>query len=127
MKKSNDLTGGQKLLSSEAEEQITVIEYCDLLRIPVVHIPNEGKRSVGYAAMLKRMGLKKGFPDLFVTRARWGYHGLFIEMKYDRGKTSKDQEEWISLLRGEGYACAVCYNASEAIEIIEKYNKGDRK
>ena len=90
-------------------------------------IPNEGKRSVVAGAMLKRAGMRPGFPDLFLPRPRGKYHGLFIEMKYDRGKTSKDQEEWISLLRGEGYACAVCYNASEAIEIIEKYNKGDRK
>jgi hypothetical protein len=111
------------LISSETEEQKAVVEYCDLLHIPIVHIPNEGKRSVSYAAMLKRMGLKKGFPDLFVTRARGGYHGLFIEMKYDKGKTSKDQKEWLELLTAEGYACAVCYDAAEAIKIIESYNR----
>ena len=109
--------------SSETEEQKVVIEYCDLLKIPIVHIPNEGKRSASYAAMLKSMGLRRGFPDLFVTRARGGYHGLFIEMKYDKGKTSKDQKEWIELLTSEGYACAVCYTADEAIQFIKKYNE----
>ena len=111
-----------QLKSSETEEQKAVIEYCDLLHIPIVHIPNEGKRSLSYAALLKSLGLRKGFPDLFVTRARAGYHGLFIEMKYGKGKTSKDQEDWLKILSQEGYACVVCYNAKDAIKIIENYN-----
>lgn len=98
-----------------------MVKYCDLLHIPIVHIPNEGKRSVSYAAMLKRMGLRNGFPDLFVTRARGGYHGLFIEMKYDNGKTTKDQRDWLKRLAAEGYACVVCNGADEAIEAIKKY------
>jgi hypothetical protein len=44
-------------------------------------------------------------------------------MKYDKGKTSKDQKEWLELLTAEGYACAVCYDAAEAIKIIESYNR----
>ncbi len=112
-----------KLRSSESAEQIAVVEYCDLLHIPVVHIPNEGKRSVSYAAILKSMGLRSGFPDLFVPRARGGYHGLFIEMKYGKNKTTKEQKEWLERLSAEGYACAVCYGAAEAIKTIESYNR----
>ena len=67
--------------SSEAAEQEAVVEYCDVRHIPIVHIPNEGKRSVSYAAQLKRAGMRKGFPDLFVPLAREGFHGLFVEMK----------------------------------------------
>lgn len=111
------------LTSSEMEEQKAVVEYCDLLHIPIVHIPNEGKRSVSYAAILKSMGLRSGFPDLFVPRARGGYHGLFIEMKYGKNKTTKEQKEWLERLAAEGYACAVCYGAAEAIKIIESYNR----
>lgn len=109
--------------SSEDAEQEAVVEYCDLLHIPILHIPNEGKRSVSYAARMKRMGLRSGFPDLFVTLARGGYHGLFIEMKYGNNKTTKEQKEWLELLTAEGYACAVCYGAAEAIKIIESYNR----
>ncbi len=109
--------------SSEDAEQEAVVEYCDLLHIPIVHIPNEGKRSLSYAARMKRMGLRSGFPDLFVTLARGGYHGLFIEMKYGKNKTTKEQKEWLELLSTEGYACAVCYNAAEAIKVIENYNR----
>ena len=109
--------------SSEDAEQEAVVEYCDLLHIPIVHIPNEGKRSLSYAARMKRMGLRSGFPDLLVPIARGGYHGLFIEMKYGKNKTTKEQKEWLERLSAEGYACAVCYNAAEAIKTIESYNR----
>lgn len=109
--------------SSEDAEQEAVVEYCDLLHIPIVHIPNEGKRSLSYAARMKRMGLRSGFPDLLVPLARGGYHGLFIEMKYGKNKTTKEQKEWLERLSAESYACAVCYNAAEAIKTIESYNR----
>ena len=109
--------------SSEEAEQITVIEYCDLLGIPVTHTANEGKRSAAYGARLKRMGLRPGFPDLLITRARGGYHGFAIEMKYGDNKPTPDQIEWLRRLSGERYATAVCYSAAEAISLIEKYNK----
>ena len=109
--------------SSEDAEQEAVVEYCDLLHIPIVHIPNEGKRSLSYAARMKRMGLRSGFPDLLVPLARGKYHGLFIEMKYGKNKTTKEQKEWLERLSAEGYACAVCYNAAEAIKTIESYNR----
>ena len=109
--------------SSEDAEQEAVVEYCDLLHIPIVHIPNEGKRSLSYAARMKKMGLRRGFPDLLVPLARGGYHGLFIEMKYWKNKTTKEQKEWLERLSAEGYACAVCYNAAEAIKTIESYNR----
>ena len=112
-----------KLRSSECAEQIAVVEWCDLMHIPVVHIPNEGKRSPATANLLKSMGLRKGFPDLLVMRARGGYHGFAVEMKYDKGKTTKDQEEWLEILSAEGYACVVCWNADDAIRLIDKYNK----
>ena len=111
-------------LSSEIYEQEVVVKYCLLHRIPIVHIPNEGKRNVAYAVMLKRIGLQKGFPDLFITRASRGFHGLFIEMKYGKGKPTKEQNEWLELLALEGYACAICYDADEAIKIIKKYHNG---
>ena len=38
---------------SEDEYQQTVVEYCDACKIPVVHIANEGKRSVAYDARMK--------------------------------------------------------------------------
>ena len=107
---------------SEESEQVAVIEYCDLMGIPVTHSANEGKRSAAFGARLKRMGLRPGFPDLLITRARGGYHGFAIEMKYGKNKPTSDQIEWLRRLSSEGYATAVCYSAADAINLIKKYN-----
>ena len=107
--------------SSEDLEQEAVIEWCDLKRIPVVHIPNEGKRSAAYALRMKRMGLRPGFPDLFIPLARGNYHGLFIEMKYGDGRVSSDQKDWLELLSREGYRAAVCRGFDAAIKEITAY------
>lgn len=98
-----------------------MVDWCDLAHIPIVHIPNEGKRGLAYANTLKRMGLRPGFPDLFVPLARGGYHGLFVEMKSDKGKPSEKQKEWLRALNKEGYACTVCRSADDAIKMIYTY------
>lgn len=114
------------LQATELSEQITVIEFCDLFGIPVVHIANEGKRSVAGGAILKRAGLRKGFPDLFVPVACKGYHGLFIEMKTKTGKATAEQIEWLRKLDTNGYFCAVCHGSDQAIELITKYIENER-
>lgn len=117
----------KKPKSTETEEQITVVDFCRISGIPVVHIPNEGKRSPWRGAEEVRMGLATGFPDLFLPLARGKYHGLMIEMKVTGGRLSSDQRKWLVLLRDSGYATAVCYGAEEAINIITKYKKLEEK
>ncbi len=109
---------------SEDEDQEAVINYCRLKSIPVVHIPNESKRSVSYGAKLKRLGLSPGFPDLFIPRASNGSHGLFIELKTDKGTVSDEQVEWILRLRSEGYTAYVCRGFDAAKEAIDQYLQG---
>lgn len=112
---------------TESGEQEAVVQFCELMRIPVVHIPNEGKRSAAYAAQMKRMGLAKGFPDLFIPVARSGFHGLFIELKRDRGsKPTAEQKSWIEYLNRAGYRAAVCHGADAAIEEIKNYCGGKK-
>ena len=106
---------------SEADEQIAVIEYCELLGIPVYHIPNEGKRSVYAGAKHKRQGLRKGVPDLCIPVAKGRYHSLYIEMKAEGGKATREQADWIYLLRGQGMCAAVCEGARNAIGLIDEY------
>ena len=109
---------------TEDAEQEAVIEYCTLKGIKAVHIPNESKRSPAYGAKMKRMGLRKGFPDLSFPTPRKGYHGLYIELKRDRTcKPTAEQWRWINYLNGQGYCAAVCYGAGEAIMVIEEYFK----
>ena len=106
---------------SEEQEQIAVVQWCDFKNIPVVHIPNEGKRSVAYGSRLKRMGMRSGFPDLFIPLVRCGFHGFFIEMKVGYNKPTENQKRWLTALTKEGYACTVCYSADDAIKMIDAY------
>ena len=110
---------------NEEQEQAAVVDWCDLHGIPVVHIPNEGRRSAYTGANLKRMGMRPGFPDLFIPVARMGYHGLFVEMKVGKNKPTRAQIEWLRRLDAEGYAVCVRYGADEAIGSIEFYMGGD--
>ena len=110
---------------TESGEQEAVVQFCELMRIPVVHIPNEGKRSAAYAAQMKRMGLAKGFPDLFIPVAASGFHGLFIELKRDRkASATETQKVWLEYLNKEGYRAAVCHGSEEAMKEIENYFGG---
>ena len=111
-------------LTTEDDEQITVMQYCELKHIIAVHIPNESKRSLAYGAKMKRMGLSKGFPDLLFPTPNNGFHGLYIEFKRDKTcKPTPEQVEWINYLNEQGYRAVVCYGAGEAIDEIEEYFK----
>ena len=107
---------------TEAQEQITVINFCDLWGIPAVHVPNEGKRTLANGRQLARMGLRKGFPDLFIPVAKKSYHGMFIELKRDiKCKATEQQQKWIDYLNKQGYYAVICYGADDAIRQINNY------
>ncbi len=94
-------------------------------------IPNGGKREKRQdrkgrwfspaAQKLKREGVKRGIPDIFLACGRAGSHGLFIEMKAQDGKVSPEQALIHELLRAAGYAVIVCYSLESAITLITWY------
>ena len=85
------------------------------------HIPNGGSRNKAEAANLRRQGVKPGVPDIFLPAPRGNYHGLWIEMKNGKNKTTAYQNTYIDYLNGSGYRAAVCYGADEAIRVITEY------
>lgn len=112
---------------SEETEQMALIDWCNIntciypeLKL-IYHIPNGGKRGKSEGARLKRVGVKKGVPDLCLPVPRKNYHGLYIEMKYGNGRTSKEQKEWINKLNEQGYYAVVCNGFEEAKDTIERY------
>lgn len=107
---------------TEAQEQAAVIDFCKLWHIPAVHVPNEGKRTLANGRQLARMGLRRGFPDLFIPIAKKGYHGMFIELKRDiKCKPTEYQKQWIDYLNRQGYYAVICYGADDAIKQIGEY------
>lgn len=114
----------------EDTEQIGVMEWAqaNICRWPELkllhHIPNGGKRNRATAARLKEMGVKPGVPDLCLPVARNGYAGLYIEMKYGRGRPTEKQKEWIRALTDQGYRAVVCCGGVEATQELEDYLTG---
>ncbi len=113
---------------TEAEEQTALFEWAELQsgRFPEVrllyHVPNGGSRNKTEAARLRAQGVKAGVPDLCLPVARGGKHGLYIELKRQRGgRTSEEQEGWIKALRKQGFAAEVCKGWQEAAEMIVEY------
>lgn len=85
------------------------------------HIPNGGARDIVTASRMKRAGVKKGVPDLFLPHANPLWHGLWIEMKHGKNKQTKEQVEWEDFLESEGFKVVVCYSANEAIKALKDY------
>ena len=107
----------------ESDEQIRIFDYAQYnqkLRW-LFAIPNGGSRDIREAVRLKRQGVKAGVSDMFLPIPNSMYHGLFIELKVGKNKTSKMQEEFIDYVRMNGYMAKVCYGADEAIRTIKSY------
>lgn len=116
------------MIPTESEEQIALFEWTEWEsgRIPqlrlMFHIPNGGKRNKATAARLKREGVKAGVPDVFLPVPRGRYHGLFIEMKREKGgRLSQEQKRWLEELSKMGYKAEVCRGWEEAAKTVTGY------
>lgn len=117
------------------------LQYPHLANL-LVHIPNEGKRTVKYikgrlvctgGAKLKAEGMVKGASDLVLFVPNGEYHALCLETKveeeyYKKGKRkvkrtyqSQEQKDWQSEVEGQGYKYVVYRTADEFIKIIKDY------
>lgn len=85
-------------------------------------IPNGGKRHPATARKLKAEGVKPGVADLFLPHAAQGYHGLYIEMKRERGsRHDEEQKAFESYCKQSGYAYRLCKGAGDAIGVLQWY------
>ena len=109
--------------TTEHQEQAALIEWSshfwwgDLL----FAIPNGGYRTKIGAYKLKKEGVKKGVPDLFLAVPVQNYSGLFIEMKSRKGSVSADQKKMMKMLEKQGYHCVVCRSVTEGMFEITNY------
>jgi hypothetical protein len=112
---------------SEYHEQCKLFEWARLAAgtIPELHLLNASlngvKLSIGSAVKCKRMGMKKGFPDIFLPVYRDGYYGLFIEMKFGKNKLTEEQQKWREWLAYQGYFFKVCNSCDDAVKTITGY------
>jgi len=114
---------------TEANYQQQVVEWAKWAyktgkypNLDLLHCSLNGvKLSALQAIKAKQQGMLSGIPDLFLPVPMGGYHGLFIEMKSDKGRLSENQHWFLNKVELLGYKTAVCYSANEAIKTIENY------
>lgn len=116
---------------SKAQEQMTLFSWAAMQsgKYPelnlLYHVPNGGSRHKAEAGRLRAEGVKAGVPDLCLPVARGQYHGLYIELKRQRGgRTSDHQSEWLDALSAQGYKAALCYGWEQAAGTIIEYLTG---
>ena len=112
---------------SEYDEQLTIFEYAHGYagnldpRLRMLHAventKGEGRPPAGSEE-------SAGIPDMFLAVSVAPFHGLYIELKTQTGKTSAKQKRWQKALRMQGYASVVCYGADRAIETLREYLDG---
>lgn len=109
---------------TEHEEQVTLftwfrMRYAGML---MYAIPNGGARCSITGARLRDEGVLEGVPDIFLPCPSGGKHGLYIEMKRQKGgRVSAPQKAVMQALRMQGYEVAVCHGWQEARGCIEQY------
>ena len=113
-------------LPTEHQEQVALIQWFDATyrehRGRLFSVPNGTNKSRAAAAHFKREGLRSGVPDLMLPVASMGYHGLFIEMKRQKGGViSEAQKKWNAYLNEQGYLAVFCCGFEDAKQVIERY------
>jgi hypothetical protein len=112
----------KKIVPTEDEEQITLATWLTKQGIRFYAIPNGGRRNLREAVKLKRTGLSPGVPDICIPIPSGCYHGLYIELKRQKGgKLSTEQINWLEFLRERGYYADVAFGFEEAKQIVLYY------
>lgn len=87
----------------------------------MVAIPNAAKRSYKLMAMLKAEGFRAGIPDVLFLVARRGFMGMAIEFKTPGNKPKQHQQEFIDMMKQEGWHVLVLTDPMLAIQEVKLY------
>jgi hypothetical protein len=88
------------------------------------HLAGDGIARAIKMKKLKDEGFMPGVADLFLMIPRGEYHGMFIEMKAEKGALQTEQKEFLERADNQGYMAVTCYGFIEAKEAVTQYLKG---
>jgi hypothetical protein len=117
------------IYSPEWKEGVWFVKWCFMNHIEVIHIANEGKRSLKSGAILRAMGMVSGTPDFVIPIPRNGYGSLWLEMKQARIYTLSErkkptwikQEQKINELRELGNVADFSFGWVQAARMASAY------
>jgi len=108
-------------LESQLQQSLVTLLRMDHRCRNLFAIPNGGLRNIRTAVRLKKEGVLAGVPDLFLPVARGKFHGLFIELKTDKGVLSPSQKVMGENFMGLGYAVVVVRSVEEGRAKVAEY------
>jgi hypothetical protein len=109
---------------SEYVEQAQFAEWLDRNYPVLLWSASAGgmRTSIGTATKMKRMGYKRGIPDIQIFEPVGEKKGLFIELKRTQGGTvSSEQKVWLEKLNKRGYVAVVAKGFEQAKEVVKLY------
>lgn len=117
----------KSIYEGESGLQIAVITYLKLQYSTIKYCASAGgvRTSFKQAVKMKATGYVKGFPDLQILKPVGKYSGMFIELKYNKGRMSPEQKEWIEYLNSVGYFAICCNSFDDAKKNIDLYLSGN--
>ena len=113
----------------EEDEQAAFISYLHRLPEPwcdtYFAVPNDGRRGWNAQRLFKKLGGRRGVPDLVIPIPVKPYHGLYIEFKRTKGSVTTDEQNWWKArLQAQGYKAEICKGTAEAILLLDTYRNG---
>jgi hypothetical protein len=106
----------EKTLTINANKYLQIFSKAKSLII--LHIPNEGKRSMQYGASLKKQGMIPGAPDFVCVGKK---RTIFIELKTEKGRLSDAQKRFQEACNDKEIPFIVCRSIEDVIHTVETY------
>ena len=111
----------------EYQIQKAVVKYLKLQYPQALYCASAGglRTSITSAVRMKASGYIKGHPDLAILEPLGKYHSLYLEIKTEKGKPTREQLWWRNELNKRDFYCKIVYGYEEAVECIDNYLKGN--
>ncbi len=95
-----------------------------------VWIPGEMVTRMRIIMTQRRLGMRKGAPDITIAFPLHNWHGCYIELKRDKDQIApaqikEEQVVWLERLRKVGYFVMMCVGLEEACDAVRRYIDGE--
>ena len=107
----------------EHKIQVAICNYLKWQKIPFYAIPNGGQRLLGVARKLKAEGQTAGVADLCLMIFNKTWHGLYLEVKTEKGRLSETQKEWFPKCVEAGYYYQVVRSVDDVAKVLKDFEK----
>ena len=82
------------------------------------HFPSGEARDAKTGAKLKRLGTKKGWPDLILFSPQRSNGAFFLEVKRRTGRLTEEQKAFRDWAQSHGYPYAVVHDVDQGMAVL---------